>query len=381
MARMEGISGIEPREIERRKERVRRAWTYRRVDHLPLGFFLEDYSRYTLRELCASGEKQLEANRRSIDRLLRLFPDDYIPAARLWPGYITIATMFGLEAHWVEDPMQAPGVLEHPIRRLSQVYDLRPPDPRTAGLMPFIIAETRRFARELPPEVHLAGPDLGGPLNTARDLFETNLLFTSFYDDPAALRHFLGLAAEVQVACYEQAIAAAGGVDRLTCIDFDPLWAPEGRKGFVSDDVCAGLSAEHFAAFSRPYNNRIFRRWPGGRLHNCGPHPALEHYLDHEPPINGLNCSFRYTRKELLRIRELFRGRGIVELMFDNGETPGQMLRGYEEAASVLAPEVVAIPVAWLNHTWADDDIRALYEDLEAVAGRYARAMRWTGGE
>ena len=40
---MEGIAGIEPRELERRRERVRRAWAYRRVDHLPLGFILEDY--------------------------------------------------------------------------------------------------------------------------------------------------------------------------------------------------------------------------------------------------------------------------------------------------------------------------------------------------
>jgi hypothetical protein len=378
---MEGIGGIDSREIERRKERVRRAWAYRRVDHLPLGFVLEDFSRYTLRELCQSGEKQLEMNRLNIGRLLRLLPDDYIPAARLWPGYITIATMFGVESHWSEDPMQPPGVLEHPIRDLSQVYSLSPPDPRTAGLMPFILEWTGVFTRELPEEVALAGPDLGGPLNTAKDLFETNLLFTAFYDDPEAFHHFLGLAAEVQIGCYEQVIAAAGGLDRLTCIDFDPLWAPEGLKGFVSDDVCAGLSPEHFTAFSRPHNNRIFRRWSGGRLHNCGPHPALAHYLDHDPPINGLNCSFRFTRPELPRIREAFQGRGIVELMFDNGETPVEILRGYEEAASTLSPEVVAVPVVWLSHTWPDDDIRALYDGLRAVAVRYARSMRWAGGE
>jgi hypothetical protein len=378
---MEGIGGIDRRELERRKERVRRAWAYRRVDHLPLGFVLEDFSRYSLRELCQSGEKQLEMNRLNIGRLLRLLPDDYIPAARLWPGYITIATMFGVKPHWSEDPMQPPGVLEHPIRDLSQVQDLRVPDPRTAGLMPFILHWTRVFARELPEEVALAGPDLGGPMNTAKDLFDTNLLFTALYDDPAAFRRFLALASEVQIGCYEQVVAAAGGLERLTCIDFDPLWAPEGRKGFVSDDVCAGLSPEHFAAFCRPYNNLIFRRWPGGRLHNCGPHPALGHYLDHDPPINGLNCSFRYTRPELPRIRECFRSRGIVELMFDNGESAADILRGYEEAASVLAPEVVGVPVVWLNHTWPDQDIRALYEGLRAAAERWAREMHWIGGE
>ena len=297
------IAAIQPRELERRRERVRRAWAYRRVDHLPLGFILEDTSRYSLRELCQDGRKQLEMNIRSIDRLLRLLPDDYLPAARLWPGYMTIATMFGLTVHWGEDPMQPPGVGEHPIRDLSQVYGLARPDPRRDGLMPFILTWTREFARALPPEVCLAGPDLGGPLNTAKDLFETNLLFTAAYDDPRAFQAFLSMAAEVQASCYREVIAAAGGLDRLTCIDFDPLWAPEGRKGFVSDDVCAGLSPEHFVRFSRPFNNLIFREWPGGRLHNCGPHPAAGHYLDHDPAINGLNCSFRYTRGELPRLQ------------------------------------------------------------------------------
>ena len=83
-------------------------------------------------------------------------------------------------------------------------------------------------------------------------------------------------AADVQAACYREVVAAAGSIERGSpAPNSDPLWAPEGRKGFISDDVCAGLSPEHFAEFSRPYNNRIFREWRGGRLHNCGPHPAL----------------------------------------------------------------------------------------------------------
>ena len=36
MAAIAGIGSIEAGEIERRRERVRRAWTYHRVDHLPI---------------------------------------------------------------------------------------------------------------------------------------------------------------------------------------------------------------------------------------------------------------------------------------------------------------------------------------------------------
>jgi len=185
----------------------------------------------------------------------------------------------------------------------------------------------------------------------------------------------------VQIACYSEVIRAAGGLGRLTCIDFDPLWAPEGHKGFVSDDVCAGLSPAHFRKFSMPANNRIFSRWRGGRIHNCGPHPAAALYLDHDPPIDGLNCSYRYTRRDFALLAEAFAGRGLVELMFDNGETAEQIIAGYEEAANAVAPDVLAVPVAWLDARWTDGDIRDLHEGLRRVAARYAAEMRWTGEE
>jgi hypothetical protein len=55
MARRDGIGGIDRAEIERRRERVRRTWSSRPVDHLPLGFVLEDSRRCTLGEPCGSG--------------------------------------------------------------------------------------------------------------------------------------------------------------------------------------------------------------------------------------------------------------------------------------------------------------------------------------
>jgi hypothetical protein len=373
---VDGIKDIHHEEIEKRKERVRRAWQYQRVDHIPLNFFLDDFSTYTLKEQCQSGEVQYEVNLHSIDRLLRLLPDDYIPAARVWPGYITIATMFGLQAYWGDDPDQPPGVAEHPIQDMDQVYALEIPD-RNSGLMSFNLRWLRYFAEHLPKDVSLTGIDLGGPINTAKDLLNTNLLYTAFYDSPEAYHYFLDLAAEVQIHCYQDIVMAVGDINRLTCIDFGPAWAPMGRKGFVSDDVCASFSPQIFKTFSRPYNNKILQLWPGGRIHNCGPHPSLELYLDHEPPLNGLNCSFRYTRAELPRIKQAFKGRGIVEFMFDNGENLEEIIEGYEEIADSLAPDAVGIPIVWLTDSWRDDAIRELYHGLLVIAERYAREIHW----
>jgi len=88
--------------------------------------------------------------------------------------------------------------------------------------------------------------------------------------------------------------------------------------------------------------------------------------------------SFR-QEVSLPRIKDAFRGEGIVELMYDNGERADEIVRGYEEAADILAPDVIAIPVVWLDETWTDQAIGDLYRELRKVSERYAREIRWTG--
>jgi len=377
---MNSIGDIDSKKIELRKERIRRAWSYRSVDHIPIGFFIDDLSVYSLKELCQDGQLQFEMNFKNIDRLLRVIPDDYIPVARVWPGYMTIATMFGIEIHWSDDPNQSPGVTQHIIENIKDIYKLKMPNAREDGLMPFNLRWLRYFREKFPEQVHLTGIDLGGALNTAKDLFSTNLLYTAFYDSPVEYHHFLKMATELQIRCYEEIIEAVGDLNRLTCIDFDPFWAPEGRKGFVSDDVCATISPELFKEFSMYHNNAIFQRWRGGRIHNCGPNPSINLYLHHDPEINGLNCSYRYTKGDMLDIKEAFRGKGIVEFMFDNGESSDEILRAFEEIANVLAPDVVGIPFVWLNETWTDEEITHLYFSLRKIAEEYSRSMDWKRG-
>jgi uroporphyrinogen-III decarboxylase len=375
---MDGIRDIDHNEIEKRKDRVRRAWEYKKVDHIPIGFWIDDFSDFSLKELCENGELQYKENVKNIDRLLRLLPDDYIPAARVWPGYMTIATMFGLEPHWSDDPNQAPGINEHIIFDMSDVYKLKMPNAEKDGLMPFNLKWLDYFSKNLPADVALTGIDLGGPLNTAKDLIDTNLLYTSFYDSPEEYHYFLNLAADLQVNCYGQIISAVGSIDRMTCIDYDPMWGPEGRKGFVSDDVCATFSPEIFREFSIPYSNKIFQKWQGGRIHNCGPNPSIDLYLHHNPEINGLNCSYKYSKDDALKIKRAFSGKGIVEFAFDNGESVEEIIKGYEEMAVKLSPDVVAIPFLWLDDTWSDEAIIDVHHGLKKVSEKYSNEIRWT---
>jgi hypothetical protein len=374
---MESITNIDHQEIEKRKETMRRMWEYRPLDHIPIGVWIDDFGRYTQREQCEDGFKQFEVMVHSLNRSLKNLPDDYIPFVRVWPGYLTIATMFGMQTHWSEDPNQAPGPEGYLVENRDDIYKLPVPDAKNDGLMPHNLEWLDYAKSNLPQEVYLTGIDLGGPINTAKDLFETNLLYTLFIDSPEDMHYFLSLATEVQIRCVEEIVKAAGGLDRLTCTDFDPIWAPKQYKGFVSDDVCASFGPDIFEEFSIPYNNRIMESFEGGRLHNCGPNPSAHLYLMHDPKRFGLNCSYKYSKGDLPIFKREFSGKGIVEVNFDNGESAREICEGFEQIANELSPYVIGMPIVFLDQNWSDDDIRGIYSDLRKISERYAREILW----
>ena len=369
---------IDHNEMERRKALYRRVFDYQPVDHLPVFIWLQGATRpeHTIRWELESGKNQLEANIAWIQRSLRLLPDDYIPVVRITQGYLTIASMFGCQIHWSEDPNQPPGVLEHPVKTLDQIRTLKRPAPE-AGMMTENLRRMRLFAEALPPEVSLTGIDIGGPLNNLKDLLDTNLLYTSFYDDPQAVHALLDLLTEVQLECMQAILAAGGGIERFGSVDFDPVWHPRKYVSFSSDDVCATISPKTFREFSLPYHDRLYAPWGSGGLHNCGPHPCREMYVRLQNPVKYLNCSHRYTRKEYPALKQVFAGWGVIEPMFDQNESAEEMLAGYREMMESLAPDTLAIPICILDKTWSDDDITGLYHEMRKISEEYARAMRW----
>jgi uroporphyrinogen-III decarboxylase len=369
---------IDHTEIERRKQLRRNLWDYKPVDHIPIVFWLTSSCGYTTREQYESTEIQFKVNEEAIKRSLELLPDDYIPFAFVTQGYVTIATMFGMEIYWSDDPDQTPGSKGHLIDDLEQVYSLSRPG-MDAGIMPENIKRLRYHAENLPPDVYITGIDSGGPLNTCKDLLDTNLLYTGFYDNPEAMHHLLNLVTEVQLESYHTLVQAVGGIERMTCIDFSPTWAPEKYKSFVSDDICATIGPNLFKEFSIPYNNRLYKPWGSGLMHNCGPNPSKHLYLDHNPKLKGLNCSYKFSHAEFPEFKDIFSGWGIIEAMFDSGETPEQMLAQFRLMAETLAPDTVGIPLCIVDDTWPDSDITDLYWEMRKIGEAYAANMRWVG--
>jgi hypothetical protein len=305
-----------------------------------------------------------------------VFPDDYIPWARIWSGYMTIATMFGAEVHWSDDPAQAPGVRAPLVQDIEDVFRLRRPG-LGAGLMPENLRRLRQHAAALPADVSLTGIDAGGPLNSCKDLVETNLLYTAFYDHPEAMHHLLDLVTDVQLEVYRAVVEAAGGIERMTCVDFNTEWAPEPYRSFVGDDVSATIGPDLFREFGLPYNSRLLRPWGSGVLHNCGPHPSRNIYLDHDPRLKGLHLAYKYSHKDFPALREILAGWGVIHIVLDNELTPEAMLSAFRSSMEMLAPDVIGVPVCILDESWSDEDVTALYWEMRAISNEYAASMRW----
>jgi hypothetical protein len=270
-----------------------------------------------------------------------------------------------------------PGVLEHPIKDFQQVYKLKHPGIND-GMMPENLRRMRLFAENLPQDVSLTGVDIGGPLNNMKDLVDTNLFYTGFYDDPQAVHALLDLLTSVQLEMMQALVAASGGsLKRFGCLDYDPVWHPEKYISFSQDDVSATISPKVFEKFSLPYHDRLFAPWGSGGLHNCGPHPCRELYLRLQNPVKYLSCSHHYTHKEYPALKQIFAGWGVIEPMFDLNESAEEMLVGYREMMENLAPDTLAIPTCLLDNTWSDDDITGLYHEMRKISEEYAGAMRW----
>ena len=163
---------IDHTQIEKRKQLRRDLWDYRPVDHIPVVLWLVPYWQlgrhgYTTVDLFENDEVHFQVSVARVEKSLRLIPDDYIPFARMVLGPVTLATMFGADIHWSDDPNQPPGTGAPIITDLEQVFSLEPPS-LDDGIMPKHLRRLRYHAENLPPDVYLTGIFAAGSSSYSR---------------------------------------------------------------------------------------------------------------------------------------------------------------------------------------------------------------------
>jgi hypothetical protein len=185
----------------------------------------------------------------------------------------------------------------------------------------------------------------------------------------------------------QAALEAVGGEERLAGLTNWPIWRPEGTKVLVTDDVAGLLSPAAYSAFDKPFGDRLLRRYGGGMRHVCGPHPALSLYVTADPPVEGLNCAYRFSREVVTALKEEMGPRAIeklgrrghLEVMFERDMPLPGIVEAFRDLAEALTPEVVAIPYCQVasDGSVSDHDISAFGAEMRRVAREYAARMRW----
>ncbi|MEW6229882.1 MAG: uroporphyrinogen decarboxylase family protein, partial [Bacillota bacterium] len=281
--------------IEENRRRIEDTWAYRPVDHIPFVVMLEENpGGYSLHDRIKDPVKQLEFCKASVLKTVERVPYDYIPFLLPEVGNIIIPTAFGAKVTFPDNPEELPIVEKPIIERIEDVYELKIPDPHTDGLMPEALDRVRYFARETGFEIPLALVNVQGPMNTAFKLMDSSTFYFALYDNPEAVTYVLRLLAETYIAFVNALIEAAGGTANITSTNHHPVWCPPGRKAYICDDMAATISPRDFVRFNRVANSYIYHQFGGGLIHNCGPHPSVDVYLDHTPGLAGLTTSWTY---------------------------------------------------------------------------------------
>jgi len=318
-------------------------------------------------------DKQLEsALECAIATWEQLPSGDAIPALRPDVGCSCLASAFGAEYHWAEDMNQTPGVKCKVINDLeAQIDSLDVPDPHTDGWLPEGLRRIKMFAEAAEGVLPVSLLDAAGGLNVAADLMGMTELLMALYMAPDAVHKLLGKIQDLYAATIRAGIEAAGGEQNITTTDFPDIWFPEGRKGHVSDDICASFGPELYAEFSAPYHARIFREFGAGGLHNCGPNPCHAAYVAHEISPRCLDLSDTYSHDDLPKLKESLRKKAFIYLTWTGLKEP---VEWYREIMELMAPDVIVVPIFVFGK---NDNPQEYLERLVPIAEEYAKRMDW----
>ncbi len=362
-------------ELARRKTLYRDLFAGKPLERLPVDVRVTVPPLYPVQEQFRDGEKQLAV---ALTNALATWDhapsSDWIPAMRPDVGCSCLASAFGAQYFWGEDPDQTPGIQDKILTLAGlaeQVSVLPIPDPNRDGWLPEGLRRIRRFAEAGEGVIPVSLLDAAGGVNVAADLLGMTGLMMAFSDQPEALHALLDKIQTLYAATIRAGIQAAWGEENITTTDYEDVWYPEGWKGHVSDDISAGFGPQIYAEFSAPYHAHIFKEFGAGGLHNCGPNPCHAAYVAHPFSPRSLDLSDAYSHADLPKLKQSLRRKAFIYLFYTGGQSP---VGWYREIMELMAPDVIVIPVFSLSPQDQPDE---LCRALHPTAAEYAKRMDW----
>jgi len=251
---------------------------------LPVGFIIDSpwlpgWAGISTLDYYASGEKWLEANLKAV----RSFPDVlFLPGFWSEYGMCTEPSAFGTKCRWAEHELPFADKI---IKTIGDLISLEKPNPRTDGLLPFVIRRLQEYQGRIEQAGHhIRFAVSRGPLNIATFLMGTTEFLMATRTNPDEIRGFLTLITDFVV----------------DWLSYQKECFPSIEGIFILDDIVGFLGPQDFKSSALPYLKRVFSCLdvPVRFFHNDAQGLVSAGFLN-EIGVNLFNFSFEHSLAEM----------------------------------------------------------------------------------
>lgn len=255
------------------------------TNSLPVGFIIDspwlpNWAGMTIRDYFEDDDRWLQANLMAVQK----FPDIiFLPGFWSEFGMCTEPSAFGSGCVWHENDLP---FAEKVIIDISQVKDLKKPDPSRDGLCPRVLERLKKHESSINDEGHSVKFAVSrGPLNLATFLMGNTEFMMAMYTDPEECHRLLGIITEFIVDWIR--------IQKETFPSIDGI--------FILDDIVGFIGENDFRKYAMPYLKEIYGAFDAGVkfFHNDAPGKVCAPFLP-EIGINLFNFAFEHSIPEML---------------------------------------------------------------------------------
>jgi uroporphyrinogen-III decarboxylase len=258
------------------------------ISPLPIGFvvdspWLPNWFGATILDYFSNDEIWLNANLKA----MKEFPDViFLPGFWSEFGMCTEPSAFGAQCSFPTDEFP---FAHKTIDSLDDIDSLQPPNPRTDGLLPFVLNRLKLAQ----PKIEASGHKIRfavsrGPLNIASYLMGSTEFMTTMMMQPDKAHALLKVVTSFMKDWLD--------LQRETFPSIDGI--------FLLDDIIGFLGEEEFRTFCLPYFKELFDPTVSVRfLHNDAPCRVCAPFLP-EINVNLFNMGFDVTLNELKQMTQ-----------------------------------------------------------------------------
>jgi uroporphyrinogen-III decarboxylase len=254
------------------------------VEPMPVGFIIDSpwlpgWSGISALDYFSSEQMWFEANLKAVRR----FPEVmFLPGFWSEFGMCTEPSAFGSKCCWQEDE---PPFARKVVPGIAQVGDLVKPNPRTDGLLPFVLNRLRHYRRQIEQAGHAIKFAVArGPLNIASFLLDSTEFLMAIRTDPDRAHRLLGTVTDFIIDWLALQAETFSSIDGV----------------LILDDIVGFLGPEDFKAAALPYLTRIFKSLDVAVrfFHNDAGGIVCAPYLE-QMGVNLFNFSYEHALAEM----------------------------------------------------------------------------------